>query len=201
MSFKKYLADTRKVFKFRIKALFPLEDACMDVLEKALQKYRPDSISSPIKTMYQTNPLGFTGAKNSEVWMTDVELTVPVTPTLLEYDLRTILGLHKDDEHLKVFGETQEELEKTAEPIDSESEAGEPCALLTDDHYEEVEEARFEDYYGGDYNTKFLEVLKKVEEERKTAAKAGNVDAAHPITKWASQPKAEPKDSDTEQPK
>jgi hypothetical protein len=198
MSFKKYLANNHKVFKFRIKALFPLEEECMDMLEKALQKYRPGSISSPVKTMYQTNPLGFTGAKNSEVWMTDVELTVPVTSTLLEYDLRTILGLHKDDEHLKVFGESQDELVKTVEPADSE--AGEN-ALLVDEHYEEVEEAKFEDYYGADYNTKFLEVLRKVEAERKTAAKAGNVDATHPITQWAKQPKAEPKDSDTEQPK
>lgn len=201
MSFKKYLANSHKVFKFRIKALFPLEDECMDALEKALQKYRPEAISTPVKTMYQTNPLGFTGVKSGEVWMTDVELTVPVTATLLQYDLRTILGLHKDDEHLKVFGESQDELEKTVEPIDEDSEAGEKCALLSDDHYEEVEEAKFEDYYGADYNTKFLDVLKRVEAERKTAAKAGNVDAAHPITKWAAQPKAEPKDSDTEQPK
>lgn len=201
MSLKKYLAETKKVFKFRIKSLFPLEEDCMDVLELALQKYRPESISTPVKAMYQTNPLGFTGVKSAEVWMTDVELTVPVTATLLEYDLRTILGMDKDNESLKVFGESQDELEATVEPISEEDELEEAEALLATENYEEVNEADFDDYYGADYNTKFLEVLKKVEEERKETTKAGNVDAPHPITQWAAQPEAAPKDSDTEQPK
>lgn len=195
MSFKKYLADSQKVFKFRIKALFPLEDECMDSLEKALQKYRPNAISAPVKTMYQTNPLGFTGVKCGEVWMTDVELTVPVTSTLLEYDLRTILGMHKDDDHLKVFGESQDDLIATSEPVVEE----EAVSLLANENYEEVEEAKFDDFYGADYNSRFLEVLKKVEEERKISARAGCVDAPHPITKWADQPTSN--DKDIEQPK
>lgn len=192
MNFKQYVANAEKVYKFRIKTLFPLEEEVMDLLEKALLKYRPKSITDPIKTMYQTNPLGFTGVKCAEVFMTDVELTVPVTSELLQFDLRTILGLGKFDEALKVFSEF--------DPIESEEEKTDEKkpALLTQENYEEVEEAKFEDYYGGDYNSKFLAYIKEVEAERKVKAKAGPVDAKNPITRWESLPKLEPKKEDTE---
>lgn len=195
MNFKQYLANVEKVFKFRIKTLFPLADETMDLLEKALLKYRPKSITDPVKTMYQTNPLGFTGVKCAEVFMTDVELTVPVTSELLQFDLRTILGLGKFDESLKVFSEF--------DPVEAEKEKHEgedekKPALLTQENFEEAEEAKFEDYYGADYNTKFLAYLKQVEQERKEKVKAGPVDAKHPITRWEKQPKLEPKASDTE---
>lgn len=201
MNFRDYIANAEKTFKFQIKTLFPLGEDEMDLLEKALFKYRPVSVSKPKKTMFQSNPLGFTGAKNSEVFIVNVELTVPVTPLILQHDLRDQLHLHKDAKELKVFGEHSEELGEQMEPLGSgEEEAETTPALLTQEAYEEVEEAKFEDNFGDAYNAKFTAYLKKVEAERKKASGRGaEVDAKHPITKWADQPKAEPKDSDTEQ--
>jgi hypothetical protein len=201
MKFKNYLANVEKVFKFRIKTLFPLEDELMDLLEKALQKYRPNAVSKPFKTMFTTNPLGFTGEKCVEVYMCDIELTVPVTTLVLQHDLRDSLGLHKDAKDLKVFGESQQDLEGDMEVCcDEDKECG--PAKLENEKYEEVEESKFEDFYGDDYNSKFLAYVKKVEAERRAKTGRGETkDAKHPITKWADQPKAEPKDSDTEQKK
>lgn len=202
MKFRDYIANAEKTYKFQIKTLFPLGEAEMDLLEKALFKYRPAAISKAKKTMFQSNPLGFTGSKNSEVFIVNVELTVPVTPLILQHDLRDQLHLHKDAKELKVFGEHSEELAVEMEPLGSGEEDAEATpALLTNENYEEVEEAKFEDSFGDAYNVKFLAYLKKVEDERKKERKAGDVDAKHPITKWADQPKAEPKDSDTEQKK
>jgi hypothetical protein len=43
MSLKQYLLKVEKSYKFRIKALFPLDDDdCMALLEKALQQVSPD---------------------------------------------------------------------------------------------------------------------------------------------------------------
>lgn len=182
MNFKNYLSATEKVFKFRIKALFPLSEDTMDLLEKALQKYRPISITDPVKAMYQTNPLGFTGAKFGEVYMLDVELTLPCIPYLLEYDLRTMLGLHKDDDTLKVFSEhdpVEIEAEKMHEDEEHKDEPKE--ALLNQDEYSNKDQADFSDYFGNDYNKKFLEYLKEVETARKEKAKAGPVEAKNSL--------------------
>jgi hypothetical protein len=201
MNFKHYLADVeKKTFKFQIKTLFPLTDEVMDLLEKALQKYRPAAMSKPKKTMMHSNPLGFTGVKMAEVFMFDVELTVPVTPLILQYDLRDILHLHKDAKELKVFGHGSEELGE--EMTIGEDEEADKSALLTNENYEEVEEAKFEDNFGDSYNEKFLSYLKKVEAERAAATGRGaKVDSNHPITKWSDQPEGDVSDADTEQKK
>ncbi len=194
MDFKKYLSATEKVFKFRIKTLFPLVEETMDLLEKALQKYRPVSITDPVKTMYQTNPLGFTGVKSGEVYITDVEITIPTTATLLQFDLRGILGLNKDDNRLMVFDDHAPEENIDNEPYhtvetDDRGKVTKKGALLNNEKFEEVTEASFDDYYGAEYNKKFLAYLKEVEAERKEKTKAGNLDAKHPITRWEKQPK------------
>ena len=200
MDFKQYLANAEKTFKFQIKTLFPLDNAVMDLLEKALQKYRPVSVSKPKKTMFHSNPLGFTGVKCAEVFIFDVELSVPVTATILEFDLHEILHLGKDSELLKVFGEHSSDLGASMEPLGSEDEKH--AALLTNENYEEVEEAKFEDHFGDAYNARFKAYLKKVEGERaKEKGRGAKIDAKHPLTTWANQPDATPKDSDTEQKK
>jgi hypothetical protein len=200
MNFKHYLADVeKKTFKFQIKTLFPLNDEVMDLLEKALQKYRPAAITKVKKTMMHSNPLGFTGVKMAEVFMFDVELTVPVTPLNLQYDLREILHLHKDAKELKVFGEDSEKL---GDEMTVSEEDAELPTLLDNENYEEVEEAKFEENFGDAYNAKFLAYLKKVETERAADKGRGEkVDAKHPITKWSDQPEGDVSDSDTEQKK
>jgi hypothetical protein len=93
MNFKNYYEQVQKTFKFRIKTVYKLDDESMDVIENVLTKYRPSKIGKPKKMMFQTNPLGFTGPKNVELYFFDVELTVPAAPSVLEYDLRASFGL------------------------------------------------------------------------------------------------------------
>lgn len=194
MNFKQYLLNAEKVFTFRIKTLFPLEDQVMDLLEKALQKYRPKSITDPVKTILQTNPLGFTGVSQAEVFMTDVELTVPTTSALLEFDLRTMLGLGKANESLRVFSDLDPAEKAVADAEEAEKDQKETGPLLHNENYEEVEQAKFDDYFGGDYNARFLAVLKKAEEERKAKTKAGPTDPLNAHVRHADLPKSEPKE-------
>ena len=93
MNLKEYLLRVEKSKKYRIKSIVEIGDDQMDVIEKVLIKYRPKTVARPKKLMYQTNPLGFTGVKNAEMYIIDIELTVPVAPQALEFELEERLGL------------------------------------------------------------------------------------------------------------
>ncbi len=173
MDFTKYILAAKKVYKFRIKSLVELTDDIMSDIEKVLFKYRPESISSPKKTMFQTNPLGFSGTTSGEVWIVDIELTIGTTSTMLEYDLRNHLHIGKFDDRIKVFGEN-DPVENEIDKLEKEEEEKTPV-LLTNENFEEVDEPKFCDYFGDDYNSKFLDIVKKYEEDRKKRTKAGFV--------------------------
>lgn len=186
--FKNFLLKAEKTFKFRIKSMMPLCDDKMDVMEKVLFKYRPVSVSAPKKTMFHTNPLGYTGAKHGEIWFTDVELSVPVTASILELAIREAYGFDKVDGTIRAFaeGDVQEaDDESECCPEEAEEEIEERGALMTNENYEEVEEADFSEFYGDDYNSSFTAFLKEFEAKRKEAVGAGEVDPAHPIVKAA----------------
>ena len=74
------------------------------------------------------------------------------------------------------------------DPTDAQEETlkAEHDALLLDPDYTEAEDIDSADHFGDAYNTKFLGILKKVEEDREFKKKP---DAPHPITKWSQQPK------------
>jgi len=183
MSFKNYYESVQQTFNFRIKTIYALDDEGMDVIERVLEKYRPTKTTRPKKMMFQTHPLGFTGVKNVEVYFIDVELSVPATSAILNYDLRTAFGLHQDSEIITVCGENDD-------PIADQEEAREELAkdetpLLCQPNYEEIEQPNPEESFGDAYNKSFLAYVRKVEAERELNKK---VDAPHPITNWEKQP-------------
>ncbi len=186
MSFKNYYEQVQQTFDFRIKSVGRIGDEEMDKMELVLDKYRPSKIGKPKKMMFQTTPLGFTGVKNVEVWFFDVTLTVPAHAPTLANDLRTTFGLsgnsgliqvsdpHADDAAADAAEEAAEDAEKPKE------------ALLLDPDYKEAEDVDADEHFGDAYNKKFLSYVKEVEEKRELNKQ---VDAPHPITKWAEQPK------------
>lgn len=184
MNFKNYYEAVQKTFNFRIKSIYKLDDVSMDQIEHVLEKYRPSKIGQPKKMMFQTNPLGFVGAKNVELYFFDVELTVPASPSVLEYDLRTTFGLSPDADLIQVFAEnaiTEDEVDDA----EAQKDAEEKAALLMQPDYPEAEEVKAEEHFGDAYNKRFLDYVKDVETKRDLNKK---IDAPHPITKWAAQP-------------
>lgn len=182
MSFKNYYESVQQTYDFRIKSIGRIGDEEMDVIEGVLDKYRPSKISQPQKMMFQTNPLGFTGVKNAEVWFLDVTLTVPARGATLAYDLRTSFGLNSSSPLIEV------ECEDEDAGLDNEEalEAGRTEeALLLDPNFKEAPEVKVEEHFGDAYNKSFLAYVKKVEEDREWKKKN---DAPHPITEWENQP-------------
>lgn len=185
MSLKQYFESVQQTYEFRIKSIGRLGDVEMDIIEGVLDKYRPTKISQPKKMMFQTNPLGFTGVKNAEVWFVDVTLTVPARGATLAYDLRTTFGLNGASPIIEV--ESDEEDAGLDNEIAIDENRTED-ALLTDPDFKEAPEVDAEEHFGDAYNKRFLEYVKKVEEERIYKQK---IDAPHPITEWEKQPDAD----------
>ena len=184
MDFKSYYEKVAKTFKFRIKAAFELTDNVLDVIETVLYKYRPVDIGSPEKLMFQTTPLSFTGVKNVELYILDVELSVPTSPTMLQYDLRTAFGWHQDSDLIQVFEEGSHPQEELLAQREAQEEALKDGPLLTQPDYPEAAEVNVEDHYGDAYNAKFLDYIKKVEEQRMDRQKT---EGPMSITQWEKQ--------------
>ncbi len=149
--FKEYLLRAEKKYCFKIKCKNELTDEVMDVVEKALFKYRPVSIGSPKKGMFQENPMGFMGPKYGETWSVAIELSLPVTPTILETELRIALDYPQySDDILKVFSPND------LDCSDDETECDEPCDK------EDASDVQ----YGDNYNKGLTSYLSKIEKER-----------------------------------
>ncbi len=191
--FKNYYESVIKTFKFRIKSVGRLGDEEMDVIERVLDKYRPSKMTQPKKMMFQTEPLGFTGVENVEVYFLDVVLTVPARAPTLAYDLRTAFGLNPASPLIQVEGEHDDPTADQKEASEAQEKAKKDGALLTQPDYPEAVKVNPEEHFGDAYNKSFLAYVKKVEEERDLNAK---IDAPHPITKWEKQPKDQNTDID-----
>lgn len=78
-SFKQYLTESKKEYKFRIKYAGTLTDSQIDRIEMALGKYSVLDMSKPKTTPIQEHPMDFQTLKNSEVSIVDVTVDYPST--------------------------------------------------------------------------------------------------------------------------
>jgi hypothetical protein len=180
MNFKDYYEKEQQTYEFRIKFAGKIGDEEMDVVEKVLSKYRPSKITTPKKMIFQTNPLGFTGVKNVEVWFVDATLTVPAHTPTLSADIKSEFGISYSSPLITITGANDDPIADQEEILQKEHDA-----LLLDPANSEHEEVKADELFGDAYNGKFLAYLQKAEEDREHKKK---VDAPHPITKWEKQP-------------
>jgi len=171
MDIRKYLAAVERTYNYRIKTVVEVTDEVKDAIEQALLKYEPLDISSPKKTIFQKAPLDFPSLSNVEVYILDVELAFPASPYVMTEELRLAMGCPKS--YVVVRGDndpTELETERLNAESDMADEAKrrnlEPGALLTKDGYEEAEQVDASQFYGNEYNSRFLGILGKIEKER-----------------------------------
>lgn len=186
MNLKSYFESIQKTYKFRINSVVEFTEEDVSRIEHLLEKHRPSKISAADRMMFQTNPLGYTGVKNTEIHFIDVELTLPVSRSVLEYDLRAAFGFDSANPVLFVEGECDNPLSEVDEHF--EEVLGEEGALLCDNDYSEAPKVVAEDYFGDDYNEKFLARVAEFEAKR---THKQEIDPLNPITKWSEQPECE----------
>ena len=151
-----YLAESAKVYEFRLKTIVELSDEQLDKLETHLRKYEAYDITEPKKTIMQKNPIDFQGTDAAEVFIIDFKTKLPATPPELINELGA--KLHLNERELRV--------RNRADPIlaidDAEEDSDEAYKTrLTDSEYSEYSNPVADDYHGEKHLTKFMKELKK----------------------------------------
>lgn len=192
MNFKQYLAESEKSYKYRIKAVVDLsEDDALDRIESYLQRYKLVDISRPFKTILQKAPLDFPNFTNTEVYMIDIETSLPLSGYVAAEELRTLLNIaggtivvRGANEPIEIETKLLNQKEEVAEI--AEKKDLKPAPLLgTEEQYPESEQTPDgQNYYGDSYNGRFLKTLKDVEDSRKPT----KFDAPAPLFKWLDMP-------------
>lgn len=176
VNLRDYLARAERTYNYRIKAVIPLNDAVMDVIERLLAPYLPKKIGRINKTIFHKNPLDFQNVvAGAEVYSVDVTLGLPISGYAIGTEITRALKI--PDKFVIVRGENDpteletERLNAIAEmDEEAEKEGLTPEALLNHGDYPEVAEKSGDEYYGDEYNNRLLSYMKKNQDEREKAA-------------------------------
>ena len=111
-SFNEYLTESKKTYKFKIKAAGELPEGFEDKMERALNKYEVVKFSKGSTTPIDKTPLDFPQIQNCEVTHFEAEVSYPVTSHILQEYLSCETDCARS--HLRVSGENDplDELQK-----------------------------------------------------------------------------------------
>lgn len=150
-SFKEHLSESKKSYDFKIKVAGEFNSDQESKLKGLLEKYSVSNFKKSGTTPIQSLPLDFPKLKNCEVNIFEITLDYPATSFELTEYLSTELKLNKQNLAIKRPNEPSEEYQSPVELRDG--------ALLNDPEYKEAPNVKFEDYYGDNYNKKFVKEL------------------------------------------
>jgi len=181
-----YINLLQNEHRFRIKMVFQPSDKQLETIERHLKKYDALEVGRPEKLMLQAIPMDFPQHGGHEIVIVDIVTRLPISPAMLEAELRNLLGAAEGT--LKVFGRdepVQKEIEK--EPNDSPYEV----KIGEDYRANEANPVKADETTGDKYNQSMLKDYDKANKERKDSIRK-------PFTKTTSGPiYDEPKDGKT----
>lgn len=159
-TFKEYLAESKKVYSFKIKVAGDLPEKFQEGLKARLDRCKVVTLEKQSTTPIQKVPLDFPTLENKEVTVFEVICEYPITAPEIAVDIKN-MGLDEDCFRVRGSGEPseQDQILADAEP------SGE--ALLNDSQYKEATDAKHKDYFGDDFNKGFLKDLSKAAKDRK----------------------------------
>lgn len=157
-----YINQLQREHRYRIKMAFAPTDRQLESLERHMKKYDALEVGRPEKLMLQSTPMDFPQLGGREIVIIDVVTRLPVSPPVLESELRSLLFISNGI--LKVFGRD--------EPVEQEMEAkhedGEYAVNIGSDYTEAEANAVCADEASGDkYNQTMLAAANKADTERK----------------------------------
>lgn len=155
-SFRKYLAESVRTYKYKIKIAGEPSKNFIDMFSHNLSKFDPVKVGEPKSTPIQKEPHGFPGLKDQSVTIIDVEFRYPATEPMV----KQMAQLLKYDENMvcMVQANYDDSLNKEAEMYANQSSHS---PLLT---HEELEDSGKE--ASKDYADSYLSSIKKQEEGR-----------------------------------
>lgn len=96
-----YINQLQREHRYRVKTVVGLNDRQVEVLERHLKKYDALEVSRPEKLMLQSMPPDFPGYGGHEVVVVDIVTRLPVSPPMLENELRRLMNISEGQ--LRVF--------------------------------------------------------------------------------------------------
>lgn len=83
-SFRQYLTESVKTFKYRIKLVGEPDSKFLDLFQMNLGKFDPVKMSDIKRTPIQKDPYGFPGVTNQPIVMFDIECRYPCTEPMIK---------------------------------------------------------------------------------------------------------------------
>jgi hypothetical protein len=159
-TFKEYLAESKKVYNFKIKVAGELPEKFQETLRTNLDRCKVITLEKVTTTPVQKLPLDFPNLENKEVTVFEVVCEYPITAPEITSSIRE-MGLDEDCFRVRGSGEPSE--------IDQILADNEPSgqSLLNDSEYKEAGKIKTKDYFGDDFNRGFLKDLEKSAKTRK----------------------------------
>lgn len=148
--------------------VFQPSEQQLEVLERHMKKYDALEVGRPEKLMLQAQPMDFPQYGGAEIVIVDVVTRLPVSPAVLETELRGLLFVR--DGTIKVFGRD----EPIEQQIEDDKEPNTKAKLGTDYSNAEANPVKAEDVTGDKYNQNLLKELDK----NRAETKAGIVKAS-----------------------
>lgn len=159
-TFKEYLAESKKVYSFKIKVAGELPEKFQEGLKARLDRCKVVTLEKQSTTPIQKSPLDFPTLENKEVTVFEVVCEYPITAPEITADIKN-MGL--DEDCFRVRGSS--EPSEVEQILANQEPTGE--ALLNDSQYKEATGAKHKDYFGDEFNKGFLKDLSKAAKDRK----------------------------------
>jgi hypothetical protein len=152
-NFKNYLQESilAKKYDFRVKIAGDFTTEQETKLKTMLDRFKVEAFKKVGTTPIQSLPLDFPQVKNCQVNIFEITLDYPTTQQELTEYLTQGLSVSKQHLVVRSPNEPTEEYQH--------DEPRREGALLNDPDYKEAGNAKFEDYYGTEYNTSFVKEL------------------------------------------
>jgi hypothetical protein len=159
-TFKEYLAESKKLYSFKIKVAGPLPEGFEGGLSTRLGRCKVKDFVKETTTVVQALPLDFPQLKNMEVSIFSVMCEYPITAPEIKSEI-LMMGLPEAHFRVKNAADPSEEAQAMIGSSLTDTD------LLTDDKYKEAAKVKHKDYFGADYNRSFLKDLEKTSKQRK----------------------------------
>ena len=157
---KEYLAESKKVYSFKIKVAGELPEKFQENLKVKLDRCKVMTLEKVATTPVQKLPLDFPTLENKEVTVFEVVCEYPITGPEIVSNIRD-MGISEDCFRVRGSGEPSE--------LDQLFADNEPTgeSLLNDSQYKETTAIKHKEYFGDDFNKSFLKDLEKSAKARK----------------------------------
>lgn len=159
-SFREYLAESKKMYTFKVKVAGELPEGFVENMKKVLSDKHASHIEKINSTPIQGQPLDFPALQNSEVTIFEVACEYP---TNTQEMIERIKNLDLPESRFIVrTGDDIGDFERSTFAIGPDGE----FQVLLNSEDDKNQKIKHKDYFGQDFNKDFLKDLQKIAKER-----------------------------------